>query len=223
MPAGIPDMRFINHHLSIAGVARALDLRLEGGSKIHCWHPERHQHGDRTASVGIRTSNNTVKCFGCDSKPLGPIDLVMDVLGMSSSADAALWIAARFSVPSIPARKRLAGRDRQCDRVGYERGLGLLIRSGIWANLSEPAKALATVLFEYGEKTDGCDEKRTVQMAYRTLARGPICADCNGVRHFQHTCRSQSLRRPIARQGATHLRKRWRDCSRLPVRRSRPC
>ena len=43
--------------------------------------------------------------FGCDSKPMRPIDLVMDVHAMDSPADAAIWIAERFSVPSIPARK----------------------------------------------------------------------------------------------------------------------
>lgn len=100
--SAIPDMRFINRELSIADVARKLDLRLDGNSKIHCWHPDRHQHGDRTASVGIRTTNNTVKCFGCDSKPIGPIDLVMYALGTESPADAALRIAERFGVPTIP-------------------------------------------------------------------------------------------------------------------------
>jgi len=68
-------MRFINRELPILEVARALDLRLDGSSKIHCWHPERHQHGDRTASVGIRRSHNTVKCLGCDFRPMGPIDM----------------------------------------------------------------------------------------------------------------------------------------------------
>src|ERR1035441_3158016 len=93
----IPDMRFINRKVPIVQIARKLDLRLEGASMIHCWHPERHQHGHRTASVGIRISNNSVKCFGCDSKPMGPIDLVIDVLGITA-ADAALWIAERFKV-----------------------------------------------------------------------------------------------------------------------------
>jgi hypothetical protein len=65
-------MRFINREVAIADVARALDLRLDGTNKIHCWHTERHQNGDRTASVGIRCSNNTVKCFGCDSRPNRP-------------------------------------------------------------------------------------------------------------------------------------------------------
>jgi len=50
---GIPDMKYINRKVPIAEVARSLDLRLDGANKIHCWYPERHQHGDRTASVGF--------------------------------------------------------------------------------------------------------------------------------------------------------------------------
>lgn len=76
-PSTIPDMRFINRKVPIAEVARALSLRLDGTGKIHCWHPDKHKNGDRTASVGIRISNNTVKCFGCGSRPICPIDLVM--------------------------------------------------------------------------------------------------------------------------------------------------
>jgi hypothetical protein len=128
---GIPDMRYINREIRIADIARKLDLRLDGSSKIHCWRPDRHQHRDRTASVGIRATNNTAKCFGCGHGPIGPIDLVMDVLGMSSPADAALWIAERFPVPSIPARRPVPSLARAY-RVGYERGLGLLVRSGLW-------------------------------------------------------------------------------------------
>src|SRR5215475_6445176 len=105
-PSGIPDMRYINRQIPIVDVARALELRLDGTNKIHCWHPERHKNGDRTASVGIRTINNTVKCFGCDSRPMGPVDLVMDALQLAA-APAALWIADRFKVPTIPAGKRL--------------------------------------------------------------------------------------------------------------------
>jgi len=174
-------MRFINRELPIVDVARALDLRLDGIGKIHCWHPDRHQHGDRTASVGIRASNNTAKCFGCDSKPMGPIDLIMDVRGVGP-ADAALWIAGRFMVPSISAHKRLGDVDRRRDRVGYEQGLGLLIRSGLWARLSKPGQAIAAVLLEFGEKEKPLDETLRVKMAYRTLARYSGVQSHNAIR-----------------------------------------
>ena len=93
-------MRYINREVRIREVAHALDFKFDGRSKIHCWHPDRHKHGDRTASVGIRASNNTVKCFGCVSKPMGPIDLVMDVLD-TAAADAALWIALASLFPQF--------------------------------------------------------------------------------------------------------------------------
>jgi hypothetical protein len=177
----IPDMRFINRGVPIREVAGALDLRLEGSNKIYCWHPDRHQHGDRTASVGIRATNNTVKCFGCDSKPMGPIDLVMDVVKMSA-ADAALWIAARFDAPAIPARKRLTDRSQPRDRVGYERGLGLLIRSGLWAGLPEAARAIGPVLLELAERRQPSDEESTIQISYAGITRYSGIRSPNSIR-----------------------------------------
>ena len=155
-------MRFINRELPIADVARALGLRFGGANMVHCWHPERHEHGDRTASVGIRASNNTVKCFGCDSKPMGPIDMVADVRGVGP-ADAALWIAERFTVPLVPARKHLAGTARRGERV--KSGLALMIRSGLWAELSPAAQAIAPVLLEIAEKERPADERRAVHIS----------------------------------------------------------
>jgi hypothetical protein len=105
----------------------------------------------------------------------------MDVLKIASPADAALWIAGRFPVPSIPARKRLEG-ERSRHRVGHERGLGLLIRSGLWARLSAPAQALGAVLLEFAEKRETHDHVLHVQMAYRTLARFSGVQSHNAIR-----------------------------------------
>lgn len=179
---GIPNMRYINRELPVADIPRALDLRLDGTAKIHCWHRERHQHGDRTASVGIRASNNIVKCFGCDSHSMGPIDLVMDVLGMDKPADAAIWISERFAVPRIPAGKRLSGEARLRNRVGYERGLGLLIRSGIWEILSQPAKAITPVLLEFADPPAPLTDALNVTMAYRTISRYSGIRSPNAIR-----------------------------------------
>jgi hypothetical protein len=167
---GILDMRHINREVRIAEVARKLNLRLDGSSKIHCWHPDRHHNGDRTASVGIRAANNTAKCFGCHIGPLGPIDLVMDVLGIASPADAALWIADRFPVPTIPARRPIPSLDAPY-HIGYERGLGLLVRSGLWGTLSEAARCVAPVLLEKAEKVFPTDDELTLQISYVGIAR----------------------------------------------------
>jgi hypothetical protein len=167
---GIPDMRFINREVPIADVARALELRLDGTNKIHCWHPERHKNGDRTASVGIRKKNNTVKCFGCDSRPMGPIDFVMDVLGLAA-ADASVWIAARFDVPMIPVGKRLAEADRWRGRIGFERGLELLVRSGLWGTLSEATRSIAPALLALSEKEAPTAQESTVRISYVGITR----------------------------------------------------
>src|ERR1039458_7752046 len=148
--SSIPDMKYINRKVPIVDVARALDLRLEGATMVHCWHPARHQHGDRTASASILTSSNKIKCFVCNFRPKGPVDFVMDVLEISSPADAALWIAARFAVPMIAAHKHLAGSARRGERV--QSGLALMIRSGLWAELSPAAQAIAPVLLEIAER-----------------------------------------------------------------------
>jgi hypothetical protein len=112
---------------------------------------------------------------------MGPIDLVIDVRGVGP-ADAALWIAERFPVPFIPARKGLGEPGRRRDRVGHERGLGLLIRSGLWARLTAPAQAIAAVLLEFGEKERLLDDTLRVKMAYRTLARYTGVQSHNAIR-----------------------------------------
>lgn len=165
---GVPDMRFINRHVAVADVARALELRLDG-NKIHCWRPERHKNGDRSASVGIRKSNNTVKCFGCDTKPVGPIDLAMDVLSVDA-AQAALWIAGRFEVPVIPRRRREAA-EHLAGPVGYEQGLELLIRSGLFGLLSESARCVAPVLLAKSIKERSTDSESLLRMSYRGIMR----------------------------------------------------
>jgi hypothetical protein len=175
-------MRYINRQVPIIRVARALDLRLDGANKIHCWHPERHEHGDRTASVGIRETNNTVKCFGCDSKPMGPIDFVMDVLAMTSPADAALWIAGRFDVPTVQAGKRLTETDRWRGPVGYERGLELLVRSGLWGILSGPAQSVAAVFVTMSEKKRLTDQEFRIRLSYLGISRYSGLRSPNAIR-----------------------------------------
>src|SRR3974377_1986600 len=83
MTEGIPDLKWINRSLPIADVARRLGVRFGQPGMVHCWHPDKHEHGDRTPSRSIRPKNNTTKCFGCGTKPLSVADLVMDVLGLS--------------------------------------------------------------------------------------------------------------------------------------------
>jgi len=177
---GIPALRWINRHIPVAEVGRALDLRFDGSTKIHCWKPEQHKNGDRTASVGIRRKNNTVKCFGCDSKPLGPVDLVMNVLGLNGPADAAVWIAERFSVPCIPKGKHLKQPARPLVRAGFEGDIGILVLSGLWAELSAPARCIVPVLLSHADREPGKDTAE-VRISYRAISRYSGVASPNAV------------------------------------------
>jgi hypothetical protein len=170
--AGIPDFAWINKNLPIADVARELDLRFGANGLIHCWHPDCHTNGDRTASVAIWQGHNTVKCFGngCGVGPLGPINLVMDVLDFDSPARAGVWIAKHFQVPTIPKKKHLTDSPRRIMRAGFEGERGLLIQSGLWSRLGLPAKAIAPVLRHFAEREEGKVTFR-VEISYRAISR----------------------------------------------------
>lgn len=167
----LPDFRFINAHISIKDVALKLDLRLGSNGNFHCWRTGQHQHGDRTASVGIRKVPNKLKCFVCDQRNLGPIDLVMSVLDLGKPKEAALWIAERFSVRTITKRRQKDWRD-SADNVpyGFEGDLGILIRSGLWAKLAPAARSIAPIMVEF-KRDHGENHRNRIKISYRALMR----------------------------------------------------
>lgn len=146
---GIPDARYIREKIPIVKIASVLGLEVFPNRMVRCWHTERHHNGDRTPSVGVYARYNKLKCFGnaCDGKPLGPIDLVVDVRECTPK-EAIRWIAQRFPVPLIPKGKHLAKKTDQVARYGFERPTELLVRSGLWAKMSPPARALVVVFVE---------------------------------------------------------------------------
>ena len=167
---GIPDLRYINRKVSIREVARALDLRFGPNGNVHCWRPELHQNEDRTASVGIWTAVNKMKCFGCGVGPLGPVDLVMSVIGMTNPGAAGRWIAQRFSIPDLPPGRRPVAPERHIAQFGHESDVGVLILSGLWAQLSPHARSLVPVLLELAER-DPKTRTLALQISYRALQR----------------------------------------------------
>jgi hypothetical protein len=178
---GIPDMRFINRRISITDVAKCLDLRYGNNGLLHCWRPELHQNGDRTASVSIHKRKNYVKCFGCSIGRLGPIDLVMSVLDMQNPGAAARWIAERFVVPDLPRGRHLVRPERKIFQFGFESPIGLLVQSGLWAELSLTARSLVPVFLELAERIAGKQEL-TIKISYRSLARFSGVASPNAIR-----------------------------------------
>jgi hypothetical protein len=165
----IPDLKWINRSLPIAEVARKLGLRFGERGMIHCWHPDRHQHGDRTPSASIRKTNNTIRCFGCGTKPMTVVDLIVDASGITV-ADAARWLDQNFEVRRIRPRRHLAGAGSQRPyKVGMEQPIELLVRSGLWAYLSAPAQRIAPVLLSFAEHASR--ETFRVEISYRGMMR----------------------------------------------------
>jgi hypothetical protein len=166
---GIPDLKWANENLSVWDVASELDLRLGSNNHIHCWHPENHKHGDRTASVGVHKLRNSVKCFACGGKPRSVLDLVCDVRACSIP-EAAAWLEARFDIPRIPRRKHLDSEQKmRIYDVGYEDPIKLLVRSGLWALLSTPAQRIAPALLAFAEPDDARRDSFTLRMSYRAM------------------------------------------------------
>src|SRR5947209_6520366 len=111
-----------------------------------------------------------MKCFGCGIGPLGPVDLVMTVLGVKNPGEAALSIAKRFEVPELPHGKKLLQPPRRRFQFGHESEIGLLVYSGLWAELSTSARALVPVLLELAER-DPATHTLTIQISYGAIER----------------------------------------------------
>jgi len=145
-------MAFINRKIPIRAVSTALGLSFGANGHIRCWFPERHNDNDRTASVGIQESFNKVKCFGCNTRPLGPVDLVMSVRGIDAG-EAALWISARFTVPQVTKGRHLNREvERRIVPYGREQPIELLVVSGVWAKLNPQTQRLLPALLSLAKK-----------------------------------------------------------------------
>jgi hypothetical protein len=168
---GVPDLKWVNRHLPMQDVAVKLDLRFGDTGLIHCWKPEKHKNGDRTASVSIHKKFNTAKCFGCDSKPQSVIDVVIEARSECLN-EAVAWLDANFTIPRIAKRKHLDSEPlRRPNRVGYEDPIGLLVRTGIWGTISTSAQRIAPVLLAFAEPDESRRDHFTLQISYRALMR----------------------------------------------------
>ena len=167
---GVPDATFIRKSVPVTDVAGELSLEVRHNRMIRCWYPERHQHDDRTPSVGVWKRFNRVKCFVCPMRPLGPIDLVIDVLGLNPG-QAIRWIAQRFDVPRIPKGKHLRNPKRVIGPVGHEDPLELLVRSGLWALLCPASRNIAAVLISLADRQQHDRETWRIQISYQALLR----------------------------------------------------
>jgi hypothetical protein len=163
----IPDCKYIRESVPIRDVAGQLRLRVTG-SMLHCWRSENHEHGDRTASVGLHQRRNVAKCFVCDARPLSPLDLVMSVLGLDFPA-ALQWITSRYEVPALVKGEHIQHQERWPERyrVGASgSALEALIRSGIWASLTPAQCKILPVLEMFADAGT-----QRVTISYRGMMR----------------------------------------------------
>jgi len=94
----------------------------------------------------------------------------MDVLKLTGVGEAARWIAERFTIPELARGKHLIQPQRRIFQVGFESDIGLLVRSGLWAQLSPPARSIVPVFLELANRGPG-KQTYTIQISYRALGR----------------------------------------------------
>jgi hypothetical protein len=167
-PSGRPDFEYIRRHIPITAVARELGIRVLKHYRAHCWRVENHQHGDRTPSLSFQIKKNRGMCFVCDDHTWSNIDLVMLKLECNLHA-AVRWLIERFPVPSRPAGSHIEKREGWFPRFHSgvnENVMTLMIRSGMWGDLTVAEQSVLAVLITFSDNQDRC-----AQISYRGLMR----------------------------------------------------
>jgi hypothetical protein len=163
--SGVIDLGWVRKRISIRDVAQKLDLRFGVGKMLHCWHGERHHNGDRSPSVSIRASTNTIKCFGCGTGPLSPVGLIMDVRGCEIN-EAARWLEVHFpNVPRIPKGKH-SQKLPPAEQVSQQDPFQVLLWSGLFAELSLATKCICGALHILWNTRS---RPKSIQISFRAL------------------------------------------------------
>jgi hypothetical protein len=68
--------------VDVQAVLRRLGSMPDEGRLWHCPRPQRHSNGDRNPSMKVHGDNRT-RCHRCDAEKVGPVRLVVDVLGLT--------------------------------------------------------------------------------------------------------------------------------------------
>lgn len=164
-----PDVAWIRKRVSVFDVARELGLEVFGRTTARCWRTDNHRNGDANPSLRFHLRKNIARCFVCDQiGGFSNIDLVMGVLNCDFPS-AVTWICERFPVPSARRGRPLAQRASwpQHYRVGVTASeFELLVRSGLWAQLSPTQRTILPVLFAFQDSDTGL-----TTISYRGLMR----------------------------------------------------
>jgi hypothetical protein len=148
---GALDLDYIRRQIPIELVAFLLNLDVQRHF-APCFRMENHPNGDSHPSLHFLERKNCAICFRCDQRAMSNIDLVMGVL-RCDFAVALKWFRKEFNnLPTL--RGRPAGLvHNKPFRVGLGGELEDVIRSGIFATLTEKAVRVLVVILNLRDST----------------------------------------------------------------------
>lgn len=85
--------------VEIGTVLRRLGSTPDADGRWHCPRPDRHSNGDDNPSMKVYGHNRT-RCQRCDAEKIGPLKLVIDVLGVTPDEAAAFILSSDRKVDS---------------------------------------------------------------------------------------------------------------------------
>ena len=163
-----PDISWIKKNVPILEIAKALGLRIRH-HRTRCWRPENHAHGDTDPSLHLCARRNRATCFVCDTRGgHSNVDLGRNILGIDVGP-AVRWIAGRFVVPNVKRGRPVNSGIKQPVpyRVGVHGSeLEVLVRSGMWGQLSAAERSILVALHEFRDQESGL-----TRMSYGAILR----------------------------------------------------
>lgn len=162
-----PDFEYIRTKISIIALAQKLGLSVNG-YRARCWRTENHRNGDENPSLAFQKKMNRGMCFVCDQHTWSTIDLVMLYLDCEMRG-AVSWIIERFPVPLLPKGTHVAKHEAWFPRFHsgvHENAVTLLVRSGIWSELTHAQRSILPLLLTFVDRDTGITE-----ISYRGLMR----------------------------------------------------
>jgi hypothetical protein len=147
----------------VADVAYRLGLKGDG-RKFDCFR-ETHPSDKPRRGLSVNGKTNTLKCFGCNGKPLSTIDLVMEMHGCDVGA-AIRWLAGCY--PSVPMAKVKASGAIKQSNYKSEMTLQDLVLSPGWAAMGLSERAIITALAARCPKAGS--EQWTIRCTYQKIA-----------------------------------------------------
>ena len=191
-----PDFEYIRTKISIIAVARELGL-VVNGYRARCWRTENHRNADASPSLSFQKKTNRGMCFVCDQHTWSTIDFVRLYLDCDLRT-AASWITERFPVPTLRPGSHVTKREAWFPRFHSgvdENVVTMLVRSGIWSELSHAERSILPPLVTFVDRGTGITE-----ISYRGLMRysgvGSSATIAEAMRRFERMRLLQVARRP---------------------------